>query len=148
MPRRRKAVAVLNSSLFAVVREFERFRGGVARSHGLSVTELRALSRIVEGGRITPKTLATLMEMTTGAVTALTDRLVEAGLVTREANPGDRRSLFLAPTEAGAATMAHVIETYEDLVRDATEEIDDDHLEEFAALLDGLVTHSSSIPSR
>lgn len=140
-------MAALNQSLFAVVREFERFRGSLAREHGVSVTELRALARVTEGDHITPKTLAAALELTTGAVTALTDRLVDAGLISREANPGDRRSVLLSATDAGKSVMEQVVSGYEDLVRDATAGIGDDQLEEFAGLLDGLVAHSQGIPT-
>ena len=145
MPRRRKAVGVLNRSLFAVVREFERFRGSIARERGLTVTELRALARVAEGGHITPKQLAQQLELTTGAVTALTDRLVDGGLVTREPNPDDRRSLLLAPSEAGVQLMGDVIAAYEEIVRKSTLDVDDQQLEEFATLLDGLVANGQSI---
>lgn len=144
MPRRRKAVEVLNRSLFNVVREFERVRGSIARDHGVTVTELRALTRIVEGREITPKLLAQQLELTTGAVTALTDRLVESGYVSREPNPDDRRSLLLAPTESGSRLMREVVEAYEAIVRQRTVEVDDERLEEFATLLDVLLPNGQA----
>ena len=145
MSGRRKAVSVLNQSLFGIVREFERFRASIAREHGVTVTELRALSRVAACQHVTPKQLAQQLELTTGAVTALTDRLVNAGLLTREPHPTDRRSLLLGPTDAGAKLMDDVIAQYEQIVAQSTLDIEDEKLEEFAALLDGVVAKGSEI---
>jgi len=146
--QRGKAVTTLNQALFGAVREFERFRVAIARDNGVTVTELRALARIGDGdalgagGRITPKQLATQLELTTGAVTALTDRLVDDGLVEREPNPDDRRSLLLAPTEAGDKLLAAVVAHYEELVRQATGEVDTAQLDELSGLLATIVAHA------
>src|SRR4051812_683934 len=63
-------------------RALEANRAHAASRFGLSEMDLRALFRIAEAGRITPKTLAADLLVTTGAVTGVGDRLISAGLVT------------------------------------------------------------------
>jgi len=135
----------MNRSLFAVVRDFERFRDVFARQQNVSVTELRALSRIVEERQLTPKQLSASLDLTTGAVTAVTDRLVAAGLITREPHPSDRRSLLLTPTDAGKKVMKDVIDSYEEMLRRGTVELDDERLEQFEALLEILVAQGKAL---
>lgn len=49
----------------------------------------------------TPAQLADTLGLTRAAVTSRLDRLVEAGLVTRETDPLDRRRVIVRPTRAG-----------------------------------------------
>ena len=76
----------LADSFVVVYRAIERRRQSAAVALGLSVTDYRALVRIAEHDSITPKQLANLMVLTTGAVSALTDHLVAKGLILRTAN--------------------------------------------------------------
>jgi DNA-binding MarR family transcriptional regulator len=49
----------------------------------------------------TPAQLAEAANVTRAAMTSRLDRLVEAGLVTREMDAGDRRRMIIRPTERG-----------------------------------------------
>lgn len=89
-----------------------RLRSVFASSVGLSPLEFNALMRIGEGDEPTPKALATYLDITTGAVTAMTDRLVGASLVERTPNPHDRRSLLLSLTETGNRARTTMYEQY------------------------------------
>jgi DNA-binding MarR family transcriptional regulator len=82
----------------------EHNRNRVAAQNSLTCSELRALTWVAEAGSITPKVLAEAMEMTTGAVTAISNRLVALGMLTRLAHPHDRRSLLLMLTPAAEQT--------------------------------------------
>jgi DNA-binding MarR family transcriptional regulator len=137
----------MNQSMFAIVRTFERFRGAFAREHGLSVTEIRAMSRLARQHPMTPKQLAASLELTTGAVTSLTDRLVEAGLITRSPHPTDRRSLLLDPSDKGLQVIASVDASFEELLRRSTEGLDDERLAQFDELLSLLVAQGDEIPT-
>lgn len=139
MSKRNDVLEAMNRSLFAVVRQYETFRAEFARAQNVSVTELRAVSRIVEGHSITPKQLASSLELTTGAVTSLVDRLVEAGLVVRQPHPTDRRSLLLAPTASAEALTARIVSDFHELLDRGTAHIDDEQLKSFVALLEGIV---------
>jgi DNA-binding MarR family transcriptional regulator len=62
----------------------------------------------------TPAQLADATHVTRAAMTSRLDRLVKAGLVTREVDPVDRRRVIIRPTEAGrTAWDEHIFEGIE-----------------------------------
>ena len=63
----------------AFVSAFEANQRRLAIDAGLTGTELRALFRVAQVVSMTPKDLATHLGLTTGAVTAISRRLVEVG---------------------------------------------------------------------
>jgi len=73
----------------------------VAASLRIGRTDLRAMEIISRAGRALPSELASTLRLTTGAVTAVIDRLEAAGLVRRAADPHDRRKVRLELTSAG-----------------------------------------------
>jgi MarR family transcriptional regulator, 2-MHQ and catechol-resistance regulon repressor len=60
-------------------------------------------------GRLTMSRLSTDVALTTGGVTRLVDRMVEAGLVARQNCPKDRRSVHVILTDEGRATLSRAI---------------------------------------
>lgn len=82
----------------AVSHEFAR---KVAES-GVTVAEWVMLRSIYGVAAVSPSALARTMGMTRGAISKLSDRLVEKGLVVRAGHPGDRRSHTLSLSAAGA----------------------------------------------
>jgi DNA-binding MarR family transcriptional regulator len=60
-------------------------------------------------GRLTMSRLSADVSLTTGGVTRLVDRMVEAGLVARHNCPNDRRSVHVVLTPAGQATLRSAI---------------------------------------
>ena len=117
------------------LRALDSRRHRIAREAGVTASELRALTRVAEAGSITPKDLAESMEMTTGAVTAISTRLVEAQLMSRVAHPSDRRSLFLELTPAADEVMNQLYREFEVAVGLATGGIPEEDLRACSALL-------------
>ena len=78
----------------------------LARAVGVSVPELIALEQLDHDGSLGPSDLARRLQMTTGAVTALVDRLEKAGYVRREPHPRDRRRVLLKRTRAADDELA------------------------------------------
>lgn len=111
-------------------------RAVFAGSVGLSALEFNALMRVGEGTDLTPKLLATHLDITTGAVTAMTDRMVQAGLVARTPNPGDRRSLLLTLTETGRRARLTMIGQYYDAIARALGAAPDLTVGDITALLE------------
>lgn len=70
-----------------------------SRAVGISVPEMIALEHLDASGGIGPSELARRLQMTTGAVTALVDRLEASGHVARAAHPSDRRRIVITRTE-------------------------------------------------
>ena len=78
----------------------------LARAVGVSVPELIALEHLDHDGSLGPSDLAHRLQMTTGAVTALVDRLEKEGYVRREPHPRDRRRVLLKRTRAADDELA------------------------------------------
>lgn len=113
-----------------------RLRAVFAASVGLSPVEFNALMHIAQVDDLTPKALAVHLDITTGAVTAMTDRLVGAGLVERRPNPDDRRSLLLGLTEMGDRARQTVYGQYYDAIARALEGAPEVPVDGLVALLE------------
>lgn len=88
------------------IRAIDHYRQRVATTLGTSVTELVAMGDLYQRGQLTPTELADRLGITTGSVTALVDRLIDAGYVERKPNPEDRRSLLVCLTASGRRGIA------------------------------------------
>jgi DNA-binding MarR family transcriptional regulator len=89
-------------SAFAVLRgENSRLLNALASSLRIAATDFRALFHIASVDQVTPKQISEHLGLTTGAMTALVDRIEGAGLAARVPNPNDRRSLLVELTDAG-----------------------------------------------
>ena len=62
----------------------------------LTLSEMIVLDHLYIGGEATPSALAQRTRLTSGALTALLDRLEERGFVRRFPHPTDRRSVMVA----------------------------------------------------
>jgi DNA-binding MarR family transcriptional regulator len=74
-------------------------------SSGLSAPRLSALSVLVSGGPASLADLAAAEQVRPPTMSRIVDTLVQAGFVTREAAPGDRRSVRIAATDEGKNVM-------------------------------------------
>ena len=68
---------------------------------GVTVAEWAFLRVLYDADWVAPSSVAQHMGMTRGAISKLADRLLQKGLVQRQANPDDRRAHTLALTPAG-----------------------------------------------
>ena len=75
---------------------------------GINRTDARCVDLIDRMGRITAGQLATAAHLSSGAVTAVLDRLEAAGLVRRVRDPGDRRRVLVEVTPKLAAVSARI----------------------------------------
>jgi DNA-binding MarR family transcriptional regulator len=75
---------------------------------GINRTDARCLDILDRGGRMTAGQLATAARLTTGAITAVLDRLERAGLVRRVPDPADRRRVLVEVTPKLAEVTAPV----------------------------------------
>ncbi|RFA16288.1 hypothetical protein B7R21_02610 [Subtercola boreus] len=110
------------------IRAMEAPRVRSAEEHGLSSIEFRALFMIAEAGSLRPKQLADQLRVTNGAITGLSDRLIAAGLLNREAHPNDRRSLYLTLSPAGHTAMRSMHSGLAAMLERAVEGIDEREL--------------------
>jgi len=72
----------------------------------LSITQLSGLATVVKCGPVGIGQLADIEALPSPAATRLADKLEEAGLVARHANPTDRRGVLVAATVEGRELIA------------------------------------------
>lgn len=76
--------------------------------HGLGITHGRILMMLAEDGPQKASALAEALQITSGAVTGLADRLVELGLISRERGESDRRVVLLEITDEGRKLVSNL----------------------------------------
>src|SRR5262245_34465869 len=96
-PERGALVARLGAVLREQVANTVLYTHQVAERLGRNATDLQCLHLLILHGPCTAGRLAQLTHLTTGAITAVVDRLEAAGYVRRERDPRDRRKVVVAP---------------------------------------------------
>lgn len=122
-PARTSAIA----DLMRAGREMSRlsmvFRYAIAERLGLTVSDLECLDHLADNGPATAGQIAERTNLTTGAVTSMLRRLQQAGYVSAERDPADRRRVIVTlrperdadldrPYERFAQRTAQLIEDY------------------------------------
>ena len=79
---------------------FDAFDEAVALRLGLNRTDLRCLDLALAQGPLSAGELATGLGLSPAATTTVIDRMERAGFVTRSPDPGNRRRVLVAATDA------------------------------------------------
>jgi len=87
------------------------FRNAMSEWAGLNVTDMECLRLLFLKGVAAPSELARQTGLTSGATTAMLDRLEKAGLIERRPNPEDRRGTLIVPAESSAERAASWFES-------------------------------------
>lgn len=82
------------------------FRHAVAKQVGLNITDMECLGLLFHKGIATPSELCKYTGLTSGAATAMLDRLEKNNLIKRQPNPNDRRGSRIIINKSGAAKIA------------------------------------------
>jgi DNA-binding MarR family transcriptional regulator len=113
-------------------------RAARARQLGVPQIEITALEHLDARGALTPGELGHRLGLTSGGVTALTGRMIDAGYVTRERHPGDGRMRMLTVTPAGAERLREHMEPLRDPVDELLAGLRHDEAELVAGVLAAL----------
>ncbi len=92
-------------SLRAVILAGESYRQVIAQLTGLGTTETQAISYLAVHGSRGQNELMADLRITSGAATALVDRLERQGVAERYPHPHDRRRALVRLTEAGKSIV-------------------------------------------
>ncbi|HXE79422.1 MAG TPA: MarR family transcriptional regulator [Vicinamibacterales bacterium] len=106
---------------------------------GLSVAKLAALKTLADAGESLPLSqLAERLSCVKSNITQLVDRLEADGLVSRESDPGDRRTKLAVLTAAGRKACREGRRVQEDAERRVLGRLSASESEQLAALLSKL----------
>jgi DNA-binding MarR family transcriptional regulator len=101
--------------LFRLSKYLNRQTAAVFRRHGLRDGEFDLLATLYRSGQpdgLTPQALSRAAVLSSGAMTNRLDRLESAGLIGRQANPLDRRSLLISLSEQGRSVLLNCLTDY------------------------------------
>lgn len=87
------------------------FRNSVDAWAGFNATDMECLRLLFQEGTATPSKLSRHTGLTSGATTAMLDRLEKAGLIERKPNPNDRRGTLIVPQKSSMERIASWFES-------------------------------------
>ena len=98
-PERLELYAQLGDEVRANQRATDAVDELLAEALGINRTDARCMDILDQHGRMSAGDLAEASRLTTGAITAVIDRLERAGIARRVPDPSDRRRVLVEPTE-------------------------------------------------
>ena len=105
----------LKRQVLAAVRDYgihlTQFRNAMSQWVGHNATDMECLRLLFLKGIDTPSELARHTGLTSGATTAMLDRLEKVELIERRPNPDDRRGTLIVPAKSGAEKAASWFES-------------------------------------
>jgi len=140
--KKKKIIATILAVLRATDADLDRMDEAAAARLGVSRTDFRCLDVLSGGTLMTPGHLATELGLSTGATTALLDRLEKGGFVNRERDPKDRRRVFIKVSQRA---VDEVWPIFRDLVTEATRLLGQFRHDELETILRFLERHRSVI---
>lgn len=85
--------------------ETAHFHQTAAAKNGVSITDSKTISVLMQEGSMTAGQLATRLSLTTGAITSVIDRLEAVGYAHRVSDPTDRRKVIVTVDHKKLASM-------------------------------------------
>ncbi|HEY1413280.1 MAG TPA: MarR family winged helix-turn-helix transcriptional regulator [Rhodopila sp.] len=105
----------------------------------LTPTQFTALVKVVELGQVTQNHLGRLAAMDPATIQGVVRRLIDRDLVTRAADPLDRRTIVLAPTQTGVALAARAVVAARRITEATLDPLTQAEREQFLLLLHKIV---------
>ncbi|OIV38105.1 MarR family transcriptional regulator [Mangrovactinospora gilvigrisea] len=130
-------------------RLLEKGLGDYFATQGLQLWEFDILATLLRSGppyRLTAGALGASAMVTSGAVTNRVDRLVKRGLVDRETDPDNRRSVLIGLTEEGRALVDTALSGHVANERRLLESLDPEQQDALAGLLRTLLVDLGDAP--
>lgn len=146
MNRREQLNDKVGRALVLMVRRAEEAQERAARHRGMHPTDFRCIGFLKSQDMpASPKDIISYLGLTSGAGTALLDRLETAGFIRRVRNPDDRRSVLIVLDAEAAAEPLAVLARIQEKYRAATAELSDENLGAIAGYLDRIRELSEEI---
>ncbi|MBH0129438.1 MarR family winged helix-turn-helix transcriptional regulator [Salinibacterium sp. NK8237] len=132
----------------------EEFEDHVGRTLSVNPTDLEAMNHLIMSGPLPPTELSRRLNISTPAVTASIDRLINVGHVTREQHPTDRRSVVVVPNPSSVATamatlmpmimgIDRVLDNFDDNEKDVIER----YLDQVVSIYRAQLPEPTDVPS-
>lgn len=117
------------------------FRHLIGERLGLNVTDMECMALLFHKGLASPSELAAVTGLTSGATTAMLDRLEKSGMIERRPNLKDRRGTLIVLLKSGAKRVGPWFKS----VRKAQDNLVSSYSEKELKLLAGFFEKSSAM---
>ena len=114
--------------------------------HGVTAAQFKIVLLISQARASTPADLVRLLNLDSGAMTRMLDRLEQKGLLKRERSAQDRRQVQLTLTDTGNALGERVPQIAADATNELTGCLSRAELDEFQRLLKKMLTAADALP--
>jgi DNA-binding MarR family transcriptional regulator len=138
--RRRELIEAIGLEVRRSQNRTDEYDEAVARAVGINRTDMRCLDILGQEGGATAGRLATLMGLTSGAITTVLDRLEASGFARRERDENDRRRVQVVLTEKAHAELMPFYEPLHEM----SEKLFALYTEEELELLHGFLVEAGS----
>lgn len=136
----------VGTALRRMLYSVESARLHAAREQKLHPTDFACIGLLARNAEpLSPKDIINQLDLTSGSVTALLDRLERAGYITRMANPDDRRSLLVMLNRTAAQEPLQSYQKLEQSYRDATAGFSPQELSKIAEFLERMYKVSDDL---
>lgn len=98
MSQRELLLGEIQQRLIRMIADVVLFNHAVSAKVGLGASDSQFMTLLQTYGPLTPRQLSEYSGLTSGTVTGVIDRLESLGLITREADPNDRRKVLVTPS--------------------------------------------------
>ena len=115
------------------------FRHAVGDMLGVNVTDMECLALIFFKGLATPSEISRYTGLTSGATTAMLDRLERARLIERRPNPDDRRGTLIVLTNERTEEIGSMFASAREAINQLTASYSESELEVIVGYLGKLV---------
>jgi MarR family transcriptional regulator, organic hydroperoxide resistance regulator len=109
--------------------ETAHFHQTAASANGINITDSKTISVLMQEGAMTAGQLAVRLNLTTGAVTNVIDRLEHAGFVHRDTDPDDRRRVIVSYDPQKTAVLGQAYRSMGVSFQKLLEQYSDEQLE-------------------
>lgn len=114
--------------------------------HQITAAQFKVVLLISQQRASTPADLVRLLNLDSGAMTRMLDRLEHKGLLTRERSHADRRQVHLRLTESGEALGLLVPQIAADAINELTGCLTCSELDEFQRLMKKMLMAADALP--
>ena len=126
----------LSKSIIECCERFSSWEGAVSKLGNISPAQMRTIGVIGRNRNLRMKDIAEKLELTTGTVTVMVDRLQDMGLVERSKNEGDRRSYRIILSPRGEIYFQEHRKKQKDMVQRLVSRLSVKEIESFSLILD------------
>ena len=127
-----------------VIKTYYQLQRPIVRKFRLTIPQYYILERLEKLGKLQFTNLAEVCHSSKSTITSVVDTMEKKGLVIREANPKDRRSIFVKLTDKGI-NLYKSIPTNERLILNCCKNLQPEEIDQLYTLINKLLDSLNSL---